>query len=196
MPRRPWELSAEEKKIVEQLLASGDKWTMKKGKAGPEPARGANAIAHILFALGNQLMMAEKWEEAVRPMQTACAMLQNDLDMQGSSFHLLGVIQFQISKRPENRSRCKEILPKAANAFALSADCRVDDGKCTKKGAAEAIDSLLFLGRCMFELDEPQQAEQVTAQAISMGRQVLGDNAKETNGAIRAMMELKRQMGR
>ena len=196
VPRRPWEVSAEEKKIVEQLLASGDKWTMKKGKAGPEPARGANAIGHILFALGNQLMMAEKWEEAVRPMQTACAMLQNDLDMQGSSFHLLGVIQFQISKRPENRSRCKEILPKAANAFALSADCRVDDGKCTKKGAAEAIDSLLFLGRCMFELDEPQQAEQVTAQAISMGRQVLGDNAKETNGAIRAMMELKRQMGR
>jgi len=64
------------------------------------------------------------------------------------------------------------------------------------RGAAEAIDSLLFLGRCMFELDEPQQAEQVTAQAISMGRQVLGDNAKETNGAIRAMMELKRQIGR
>ena len=96
-------------------------------------------------------MMAEKWEEAVRPMQTACAMLQNDLDMQGSSFHLLGVIQFQISKRPENRSRCKEILPKAANAFALSADCRVDDGKCTKKGAAEArsIRSCSSVGACL-----------------------------------------------
>lgn len=196
VPRRPWEVSAEEKKIVEQLLASGDKWTMKKGKAGPEPARGANAIGHILFALGNQLMVAEKWDEAVRPMQTACAMLQNDLDMQGSAFHLLGVIHFQFAKRAENRDRYREILPKAANAFALSADCRVDEGKCTKKGAAEAIDSLLFLGRCMFELGEPQQAEQVTAQAISIGRQVLGDDAKETNGAIRSMMELKRQMGR
>jgi len=196
VPRRPWEVSAEEKKIIEQLLASGDKWTMKTGKAGPEPARGANAIGHILFALGNQLMVAEKWDEAVRPMQTACAMLQNDLDMQGSAFHLLGVIHFQFAKRAENRDRYREILPKAANAFALSADCRVDEGKCTKKGATEAIDSLLFLGRCMFELGEPQQAEQVTAQAISIGRQVLGDDAKETNGAIRAMMELKRQIGR
>jgi hypothetical protein len=46
----------------------------------------------------------------------------------------------------------------------------------------------------MFELGEFEQTEQVTAQAISLGRQVLGDNAKETNEAIKAMMEFKRQM--
>lgn len=194
VPRAPWEVSPEEKKIIDQILGVGNKWTMKKGKEGPEPARGANALGHILYTLGNHLMQAAKWEEAGRPLKTAAAMLQNDLDMQGNCFHLLGVVHFQIAKLPMNRARVKEILPRAASSFALAADCRIVDGKCTKKGAAESINSLLFLGRCMFELGEFEQTEQVTAQAISLGRQVLGDNAKETNEAIKAMMEFKRQM--
>jgi tetratricopeptide (TPR) repeat protein len=194
VPRAPWEVSPEEKKIIDQILGVGDKWTMKKGKPGPEPTRGANSLGHILYTLGNHLMQAGKWEEAGRPLKTAAAMLQNDLDMQGNCFHLLGVVHFQIAKLPINRARVKEILPRAASSFALSADCRIVDGKCTKKGAADSINSLLFLGRCMFELGEFEQTEQVTAQAINLGRQVLGDSAKETNEAIKAMMEFKRQM--
>lgn len=194
VPKRPWELTAEEKDIVEQVMRVGDNWQLKRGKKGPPPERGATPLGHIVYTLANHIMQAEKWSDALRPLTTAACLLQNDLDMQGDCFHLLGVANFQLANLPDNRARAREILPRAANAFALAADTRVVDGKTTQKGASEAISSLLFLGRCLFELGEYQQSETVTAQAISLGRQVLGDNAKPTAEAIRAMMELKRQM--
>lgn len=193
VPKRPWEMTKEENAMLDQIYAAGENWALKKGKkGGTPPERGATPLGHILYTLANQYAQAEMWPEAVRPLIAGAYMFQNDVDMQGDCFHLLGIAHFhEAGHSPEKK---KEILPLAANAFALAADTRITDGKTTQKGATEAINSLLFLGRCMFELNEFGQAEAVTAQAISLGRQVLGDNAKSTAEAIRAMMELKKAM--
>lgn len=192
VPKAPWTMSDDEKETLELILRVGDRWTMKKGEPGREATRGANALGHILLTLGNQLLQTKDNATAQRVCKTSAGMFMHDPEMQGVALHLVGVSHFHMAS--DNKPKAKEILPNAAQAFALAAECRVGGGRCTKKGASEGISSLLFLGRCLFELDSPEDAERVTAQAISIGRQVLGDQAKETNEAIRAMMELKRQM--
>lgn len=192
VPRDASSVTKDEEQILELLLRVGDRWTIKKGKNGPETTKGANAVGHILLTLGNQLFTMNLYEEAERPLLTASGMLQHDLEMQGVALHLLGASYFHRAKSGQGDTQ--KMTQNAAQAFAIAAECKVGDGRCTKPGAQQGVSSLLFLGRCLFELGQPVDAEKVTSQAMSIARQVLGDDAKETREAINAMMQLKRQL--
>lgn len=193
VPIDPSKVTEDDEQIIQLLLRVGDRWSIKKGKNGPEVTKGANDVGQMLLTLGNQLFVTQEYKEAERPLLTASGMLQHDLEMQGVALHLLGASYFHRAKTAQ--SDAQEITRKAAEAFAIAAECKVGDGRCTKPGAQQGVSSLLFLGRCLFELGQPADSEKVTAQAINIARQVLGDDAKETREAINAMMQLKRQIG-
>jgi tetratricopeptide (TPR) repeat protein len=192
VPINPSKVTADEEEIIQLLLRVGDRWTVKKGKNGPETTTGAGGVGQMLLTLGNQLFAAQRYDEAERPLLTAAGMLQHDLEMQGVALHLLGASYFHRAKAAQADGQ--ELTRKAAESFAIAAECKVGDGRCTRPGAQQGVSSLLFLGRCLFELGQPADAEKVTAQAINIARQVLGDEANETREAINAMMQLKRQL--
>ena len=193
VPQKPYEMSADENKIFEKILRIGENWNIKKGTPGKEWQKGANQLGHMLLALGNQLFLRKETQEASRVLKTAASMFVHDTNYQATAMHWFGSCVFQNAKA--NPTRIREILPEAAQAFAVAAECRVGGGgNPTKKDVSEGISSLLFLGRVLFELGSFVESERVINQAITLGRKVLGDEAKETADAIRAMMELKKQL--
>ena len=126
---------------------------------------------------------------------------------QGEALHMLGAALFYSAESAGEGGGSKgkgkaQLLEEAATAFAASADakraCGAEaGGPCASAQEAQATgglcESLLFLGKIMWDLGRHDASEDACARALVVARTKLGDRHVVTQKALSVMVDTKKK---